>query len=72
MDFVFGFPEDVYKNISILVLVDRFSKMLQLAAVTESITAQGCALAFIDTIFWLHGLPGELVSDRDPWFTAKL
>uniref|UniRef100_A0AAV1UZF6 Integrase catalytic domain-containing protein n=1 Tax=Peronospora matthiolae TaxID=2874970 RepID=A0AAV1UZF6_9STRA len=44
--------------------------MVHLVAVPESITASGCACVFIDTIFRLHGLPRELVSDRDPRFTA--
>ena len=70
MDFVFGLPEDARKNTGILVFVDRFSKMVHLVAVPESITANGCARVFIDTIFRLHGLPRELVSDRDPRFTA--
>ena len=70
MDFVFGEPEDAHKNNGILVLVDRFSKMYHLAAVKESISAHGCARVFIDTVFQLHGLPRELVSDRDPRFTA--
>ena len=71
MDFVFGFPEDVRKNIGILVFVDRFSKMVHLTVVPESITAHGCARVLIDTIFRLHGLTRELVSDRDPRFTAE-
>ena len=57
MDFVFDFPEGVRKNNGILVFVDRFSKMVHLAAVPESITAQGCTRVFIDMIFRLHGLP---------------
>ena len=71
VDFVFGFSEDDYKNNGILVFVDRFSKMVHLAAVPESITAPGCARVFIDTVFKLHGLPRELVSERDPRFTAE-
>ena len=71
MDFVFGFPEDAHKNNAILEFMDSFSKMLHLAAVPESITARGCARVFIDTIFRLHGLPRELVSDRDPRFTVE-
>ena len=70
MDFVFGFPEDAHKNNGILVFVDRFSKMVHLAAVHESISAQGCARVLIITVFRLHGLPRELFSDRDPRFTA--
>uniref|UniRef100_A0AAV1T2C2 Integrase catalytic domain-containing protein n=1 Tax=Peronospora matthiolae TaxID=2874970 RepID=A0AAV1T2C2_9STRA len=70
MDFVFGLPKDARGNTGILVFVDRFSKMVHLVAVPESITASGCACVFIDTIFRLHGLPRELVSDRDPRFTS--
>uniref|UniRef100_A0AAV1USR2 Integrase catalytic domain-containing protein n=1 Tax=Peronospora matthiolae TaxID=2874970 RepID=A0AAV1USR2_9STRA len=70
MDFVFGLPKDARKNTGILVFVDKFSKMVHLVAVPASITASGCACVFIDTIFRLHGLPRELVSDRDPRFTA--
>ena len=44
--------------------------MYHLAAVNESISAHGFAHVFIDTVFRLHGLPRELVSDRDPRFTA--
>uniref|UniRef100_A0AAV1UZD8 Integrase catalytic domain-containing protein n=1 Tax=Peronospora matthiolae TaxID=2874970 RepID=A0AAV1UZD8_9STRA len=71
MDFVFGFPKDAHKNTGILLFADRFSKMVHLVAVLESITAQGCARVFIDTIFRLHGLPHELVCDRDPRLTAE-
>jgi hypothetical protein len=71
MDFIFGLPEDDNKNNGILVLVDRFSKMVHLVAVPETITAEGCARVFVDTVFRLHGLPRDLVSDRDPRFTAE-
>uniref|UniRef100_A0AAV1UPC5 Integrase catalytic domain-containing protein n=1 Tax=Peronospora matthiolae TaxID=2874970 RepID=A0AAV1UPC5_9STRA len=71
MDFVFGFPKDAHTNNGILVFVDRLSKLVHRVAVPESITAQGCARVFIDAIFRLHGLPRELVSGRDPRFTAE-
>ena len=71
LDFVFGFPADPHKNAGILVFVDLFSRMVYLVAVPESINASACARVFIETIFRLHGLPRELVSDRDPRFTAE-
>ena len=71
MDFVLGLHEDDKKNNGILVFVDKFSKMVHLVAVSESITAPGCSRVFTDTVFKLHGLPNELVSDRDPRFTAE-
>ena len=72
MDFVFEFPADPHKNTGIIVFVNRFSKMVHLVALPESINASASARVFIDTIFCLHGLPRELVSDRDPRFTAEL
>ena len=71
MDFVFGLPEYNNNNNGILVFVDRFSKTVHVASIPESITAKGCARVFIDTIFRLHGLLREYVSDRDPSFTAE-
>ena len=71
MDFVFGFPAESHTNTGIPVFVDRFSKMVDLVAVPESINSSACARIFIDTVFRLHGLPCELVSDLDPRFTAE-
>ena len=63
MNFVFGLPEDDHKNNEIIAFVDRFSKMVHLVAVPESITAPGCARVFIDKVFKLNGLLRELVSE---------
>ena len=45
--------------------------MVHLVAVPESINASACARVYIDTVSCLHVLPRELVSDRDPRFTAE-
>ena len=63
MDNVFGFPGEAHTNNGILVFVDRFGRMVHLAAVNESTSAHGCARVFIDTVSQLHGLPRDLVSD---------
>ena len=70
MDLVFKFSADPHKNTNILVLVDRFSKMIHLVAVPESINASACACVFTHTVFRLHVLRRQLVSDRDSRFTA--
>jgi hypothetical protein len=70
LDFIFGLPEDAQGNTGILVFVDRFSKMVHLTAVPSSITAERSAEVFVDTVFRLHGMPSELISDRDIRFTA--
>ena len=54
-----------------LDFVNSFSKMVQLTAVPEFITAHECAHVFINTVFRLHGLFRDLVSDQDLQFTAE-
>jgi len=70
MDFIFGLPADKQNRTGILVFVDRFSKMVHLVPVKSSVSAQETAQLFVDTIFRLHGMPMEIVSDRDPRFTS--
>ncbi|KAF1318312.1 reverse transcriptase, partial [Globisporangium splendens] len=70
MDFIFGLPADSSKKTGILVIVDRFSKMAHLSAVPASVTAKQMAQIFLDSVFRLHGMPTEIVSDRDRRFTA--
>uniref|UniRef100_A0AAV1TLM2 Integrase catalytic domain-containing protein n=1 Tax=Peronospora matthiolae TaxID=2874970 RepID=A0AAV1TLM2_9STRA len=57
MDFVFGMPTDLDGNTGTVVFVDRLSKMAHLAAVPDSIDAEGTAKLFIDRVFRQHGLP---------------
>ncbi|KAF1334018.1 reverse transcriptase, partial [Globisporangium splendens] len=71
MDFIFGLPRDTRGRNGILVFVDRFSKMVHLAPVSDKISAEKTAKVFVDVVFRLHGLPVEIVSDRDTRFTSK-
>ena len=70
MDFVFGLPPDKHGNTGLLVFVDRFSKMVHLAAVKASVNAKESARLFVELVFRHHGMPRELVTDRDPRFTS--
>ncbi|KAF1334277.1 reverse transcriptase, partial [Globisporangium splendens] len=70
MDFIFGLPADSSKKTGILAIVDRFGKMIHLNAVPAIVTAKQTAQIFLDSVFRLHGMPTEIVSDRDPRFTA--
>ena len=69
---VFGLPKYSGGNTGIVVFVDRFSKMAHLAALPDSIDAEGTAKLFIDRVFRQHGLPVAIVSDRDPLFWQVL
>ncbi|GMF53131.1 unnamed protein product [Phytophthora fragariaefolia] len=70
MDFVFGLPPDNKRRTGIVVFVDRFSKMVHLAVPAE-VTAKQTARLFVDMVFRHHGMPIDIVSDRDPRFTAR-
>ncbi|KAJ9521310.1 hypothetical protein QJQ45_001162 [Haematococcus lacustris] len=53
---------------SILVFVDRLTKMVHLVKTWESITAPQYAKLFIEHVFRLHGMPRDVISDRGPQF----
>ena len=57
---------------SILVVVDRFTKMAHFVPTTEKTTAEGLARLFRDNVWRLHGLPESIISDRGPQFAAGL
>ncbi|POM80724.1 Reverse transcriptase [Phytophthora palmivora] len=71
MDFVFGLPRDSKRKTGIVVFVNRFSKMVHLAAVSAQVTSEQTARLFVDMVFKHHGMPSDFVSDRDPRFTAR-
>jgi len=51
---------------SILVVVDRLTKMVYFIPTTEKMLAEGLARLFRDNVWKLHGLPESIVSDRGP------
>ena len=75
MDFVTGLPistdwkGDSYD--SILVIVDRLTKMVHYEPVKITIDAPGLAEVIIDVVVWHHGLSDSIVTDRGSLFTSK-
>jgi transposase InsO family protein len=70
MDFITDLPTVRTKN-SILVVVDRLTKMAHFTPCSKSITAKETAQLILDGIVQLHGLPEEIVFDKGPQFTSK-
>ena len=70
MDFITGLPTTTRGNNSIMVVVDRMSKMVHLIAMRTDVTASQVAQYYQDRIFALHGVPDDIVSDRDSQFTS--
>ena len=57
---------------SILVVVDRFTKMAHFVPTTEKMSAEGLARLFRDNIWKLHRLPDSIISNRGPQFVAGI
>jgi transposase InsO family protein len=70
MDFITDFPNVRTKN-SILVVVDRLTKMAHFTPCSKSIMVEETTQLILDGIVRLHGLPKEIVSNRGPQFASK-
>jgi len=57
---------------SILVVVDRLTKMVHFIPTTEKTSAEGLARLFRDNVWKLHRLPESITSDRGLQFAAGL
>ena len=57
---------------SILVVVDRLTKMVHFIPTTEKISAKGLARLFRDNVWKLHGLLESIILNREPQFAVGL
>ncbi len=70
MDFLMPIPESKNGHNAILVIIDRLTKMAHFIPTTDKVTAKETAELFLQNVFRYHGLPDDIVSDRDPRFTS--
>lgn len=70
MDFMGPLPRTSREANCMLVVVDRFSKMLHLLATQTTASAQDVAELYFSQIFRLLGLPKAIITDRDTKFTG--
>lgn len=54
----------------ILVVVDQLTNYSHFIALNHSYSATTVVEAFIDNVYRLHGLPNNIVSERDPIFVS--
>jgi len=57
---------------SIMVTCDRLTKMTHLYAFPGLPSANEAAVAFLKSVFYLHGLPQKIITDRGSQFTSDL
>ena len=71
MDFITGLPRTVKQHDSIIVVVDRLSKVAHFILVKTTYSASEVAQVFIGEIVRLHGFLKKIMSDKDAKFTSK-
>jgi hypothetical protein len=71
IDFMTCLPLTNRSHDTLMVFVDRLTKMTHLVPITKHYSALSCAQAFVEHIFRLHGLPKEFVTDRDKVWTSE-
>ena len=71
MGFIMDLPESNGYD-TILVLIDRLTKMSYFIPCSKDLDAGQFANLFMKEIVWLHGLPHDIITDRVTLFTSDL
>ena len=66
MDFVTHLLRTQQRHDAIWVIVDRLTNSAHFLAMWMTFTLEEFFRLYICEIFWLHGVPVSIVSDRDP------
>src|SRR5438046_9756172 len=71
MDFLGPLPESTSGHDMILIIIDHLTKMAIFIPTYSTASSKDTAELFLREVFRYHGLPSNIISDRDPRFTAK-
>ncbi|GJP78049.1 hypothetical protein CLOP_g8378, partial [Closterium sp. NIES-67] len=71
LDFIIGLPTTTSGHDTILVVIDKFSKMGHFISTHTTARTKETAQLFLHYIISQHGIPTTLIFDRDPKFTSK-
>ena len=70
MDFIVGFPK-VKGMKSVLIVIDRFSKYAVFIPIPNVCPINVASELIFRNMVKLFGLPEDIISDRDSWFTSQ-
>jgi hypothetical protein len=71
MDLIVSLPRTAAGYTTVVVFVDRLSKMVRLAPCADDVSAEQLADIFVAQVVANHGVPRSIVTDRDIRFTSK-
>ena len=71
MDFIISLPKTFRQHDSIMVIVDKLSKVNHFILVKYNYKDVNITHIFLKDIFRLHGVPKVIISDRDVKFTEN-
>jgi hypothetical protein len=71
MNFITGLPNSTKQNDAIIVVVEKLSKFSHFIPIKSTCKEIDIDNIFVKEIFKLHGMPKEIVSDRDTKFTSS-
>jgi len=71
MDFITHLPRTKAGYTALYVVVERLTKLGHVVPTTDTATAADVAQLFLDAVFRNHGLPRNVMSDRDVKFTSS-
>jgi hypothetical protein len=71
MDFITGLPKSARHNDAIMVVLEKLSKCAHFIPVKSTCNEIDIVKIFMKDIFRLHGMPREIVSNRDTNFASR-
>ena len=72
MDFISGLPRTSRKHDAIWVIIDRLTKSAHYLPINMTYSFDRLADLYINEIVRLHGVPKEIISNRDSRFLSRL
>ena len=70
IDIIGPLPKSNGKD-TIMVIMDRFTKMIRLNKTMTNISLEEIVRIYRDKIWKLHGIPKKILSNRGPQFTSR-